>query len=443
MQYFLFSLLLLAFLWLNYKIIKSDIKEKKIPNKYLWYLFLLLPFFYSFLYFSGIHINIINFILQIFLSLIISFTLYYFWIWSAWDAKYLLVLSLFIPHIWIIPFVWNIALITILYLFWYFLWFYFWRCLFNWKYTKSLYLNIYNDLKDKWRVKKNNSNTHDFFIILKWLLVFLIIFVSIRLFRIYLFNDIFLYNSNWWLNKIDLIKEIIEKYHIYLVLLFIWLFLAILLRIKWIKNKIKAFLNNKIFIKYQLNPEFIDNIFIIILFFILISFIIFEYLKNPYKIENYLIKIFTMYLVIWWFFKILLYMYKVSFSIAETYYIDIKDLKEWDVIDKDYLIKMFWEQYCLKTSLHNSKPSEYFQKIENPIDKENLKKLKNIFEIVNSYHLKNTNWYIKNYKIKILYSFAFAPYIILWLIISFLFWNEIFKYIITITQKIIKNIYNY
>ena len=100
-------------LYLNYKIVLSDLKYKKIPNKFLGYLLLLIPFYYIYIFFTFPDINYLLFLWQIILTFIISFILFYFNIWAAWDAKYLLVLSLFIPYIWIVPFIWNIALITI------------------------------------------------------------------------------------------------------------------------------------------------------------------------------------------------------------------------------------------------------------------------------------------------------------------------------------------
>jgi len=116
MQYILLFLLSIPFLYINYKIIISDIKYKKIPNKYLLYLLYLLPLYYSYLIYFNSSFGILLFIIQIILALIISFILYSIWIWSAWDAKYLLVLALFIPDIWIVPLIWNIAIITLIYL---------------------------------------------------------------------------------------------------------------------------------------------------------------------------------------------------------------------------------------------------------------------------------------------------------------------------------------
>lgn len=66
MQIFFFSILAVIFCFINYKIIKSDQKIKKIPNKNLLELLFLLPFWYIFLYFFPIsEIHILGFLLQI------------------------------------------------------------------------------------------------------------------------------------------------------------------------------------------------------------------------------------------------------------------------------------------------------------------------------------------------------------------------------------------
>jgi len=46
-------------------------------------------------------------------------------------------------------------------------------------------------------------------------------------------------------------------------------------------------------------------------------------------------------LILYLLFLIIRYSYKITFGIAETYYINILDLKEGDIVDKEYLIKMF------------------------------------------------------------------------------------------------------
>ena len=193
MQYFLF-ILATPFLFFNYKIIHSDIRRKIIPNKFLLYLIYLVPFHFYYIWVTFPEVSIIAFTIQILFALVISFTLYYFWIWSAGDAKYLLVLSLFIPHIGIVPFIGNIALLTLLYLIGYFIYFYFYKSIFIRSYRRSLWIDVWNDLKDKFTHFLHNPNGEivkktAIFKLFKWILIFLMIFVVIRLSRIYLLNS--------------------------------------------------------------------------------------------------------------------------------------------------------------------------------------------------------------------------------------------------------------
>lgn len=438
MQYIFLSILSIPFLYINCKIILSDIKHKIIPNKYLLKLIIIIPLFYFYLNYYNYDINFLNFISNIFFTLFISFILYYIWIWSAWDAKYLLLLALFIPHIWIIPFLWNIALLTIIYLFWYFIWFYFWKCLFNWKYFHSLYKNIFHDLKDKSLVflKHTDWNFYKkiiFLKILKWISFFLIIFVSIRLLRLYMFSDIM--HSIYYKEILTYLKE----YSYYILFSLIWIFFWTIYLIKLAINKLKKIISNK---SKEKNNFIIDFVLITILLFLLLSFIIYEYIINPSEIINYLLKIFTFYIILYLIFVIIRYTYKITFSIAETYYIDIKDLKEGDIIDKEYLVNMFWDQISLLDYWNKwliiPSPTEFFKNIENPIDTEVIKNLNKIYEIVNTFH-KNNNWTPENNKIKILNTFAFWVYIFAGFIISFLFWNIIIQYLISIFLEIIKS----
>jgi len=449
MQY-LFYILLIPFLYLNYKIIISDIKYKIIPNKYLGYLLLLIPFWYLYIFlvpvpwieiwFTGTGTMI--FIGQIFLTFIISFILYSFWIWSAWDAKYLLVLSLFIPYIWVIPFIWNIALLTISYLLLYFIWFYLWKCIFYKWYAKSLFKNIKNDLNDKWLNYKNNKWWKTFFIILKWIVIFLIIFVSIRLARIYLFNELF----TWESSQIELLSWIIKTYSFYLIFWLIILFIWWLYIFRLFINKLKNIISWKLWV----NITIIWNIFIIILFLWLIYFIYIQYLINSNEIIKSLFRIFSLYLSIYIFAKIMIYGYKLTFWIAEYEYIDIKDLKTWYIVDKDYLIKMFWDQLSLwfantkqekqerKNYLLFPNPNIFFKKMPSIITSEELKILKKSYNIVNNYHIKNkTTWYQKIEKIKTLKTFSFWLYLFSGFLITIIFWNEIINFLINLIKKII------
>lgn len=246
MQILIFILSFL-FLFLNYKIIKSDIKYKKIPNKYLLYLLLLLPLNYFYLFYSiDLHIGI--FLFKILLATIISFILYSYWIWSAWDAKYLLVLSLFIPHIWIIPFIWNIALLTITYLSLYFLYFYLIKLIYNKNYRKLIFSTIYIDNKEKFKVyfikgeKWELKRRKTLYKIIKGLLIFLTIFVILRLSRLYIIEDIKKIFLTWENNEI---KNYISNYISYIIAFSMFLtffifyfFKLIYKKLYWIFSKI-------------------------------------------------------------------------------------------------------------------------------------------------------------------------------------------------------------
>ena len=83
-----------------------------------------------------------------------------------------------------------------------------------------------------------------------------------------------------------------------------------------------------------------------------------------------------------------------------------------------------WGKYLLPPN-----PWKYFQKMENPIDKENFNLLKKVYKIVNTYHNKEkTPWFNEIKNIKILKTFAFWWYIFIWFLITFFLWDKIFKY---------------
>lgn len=448
MQYYLLWIIFIPFLYLNYKIVSNDIKTKKIPNIYLKYLLFLLPFYYIYIFYY-FDINYIFFFWQIILTLIISFILYNFWIWSAWDAKYLLVLGLFIPHIWIITFILNISILTVWYLFLYFIRFYFWKCLFNWKYSKNLYQSIYNDLKEKLIsfLKSWDGNFYKkiiFFRLFKWIVTFLTIFVSLRISRIYIFKDIF-ENTE----KSKLVLNLLQNYHIYLFIIFIWIFIWFIIWFKWLYQKIKGY----IIWKTTISSDIIDLFFLSILFLILCSFLVYEYYIDSEFLIKSLYMIFSFYLGIFIIFVILKYSYKIAFNIAETYYINIKNLKEGDIVDKEYLVKIFGKQKCLWFNFNKNKkvkknflciqPEKYFINISNPIDDKTSKLLKKIYKTVNNYHKKEKTPGFKEINhIKILNTFDFGKYIFIWFIVTYIYWNDIFKFFIKNLIDFIKNAYN-
>lgn len=448
-----FILISIGFLIINSLIIFSDIKYKKIPNKYLGYLLMILIFYYFYLYFYWYNFNL-TFVFQIIFSLIISFILYYFWVWSAWDAKYLLVLALFIPMLWITVFIWNIALITLIYLILFFIYFYFWRCLFNLEYTKSLYKNIYLGLKENFitYIKHTDWNIYRktmIYKIFRWLSFFLIIFVSFRLFRLYILQHVIqtqkssdiVASTNWWIIWFIIRFSIEHKISLLvLVILFYWsiyLFYRII-------NLIKIYLSKKIKSKWSIDKSIIIDIYLLsILTAILLTYIIKEYIKDPIEMSHNLKLIFTLYLIIYFIIRILIFAYKITFQLWEQDFINISKLETWDIIDIKYLMSLFWEQKCLwykqEEWLLKPNPKEYFTQISNPIDKETKEKIINIFHIVNEYHKENkSNWFQEIKDIKILKNFSFWAYIFIWFIISYFLWNKIFDTLIKLLFDYLK-----
>ena len=451
MIYIPFIIIVVLFLYINYKIVSSDLKEKKIPNIYLGYLIVIVPFYYIFIFnFYNLipfidlsQVKILYLFLQIFLTFFVSFILYYFWIWSAWDAKYLLVLSLFIPHIWVIPFIGNLAIIVLSYMFLYFIRFYLGRCIFQKWYARSIFYQIKNDLWDRWGVYKRNKWWKSLSIILKWLVVFLLVFVSIRLIRIYLFSNFF---ENW--SRFELLQSFFEKYHFYLIFALVGIFIGWLYLFKFLVVRIKKYLSDKLKLKLDL----VWNVFLVILFIILLGFVVYEYIKNPSEILGYLFLIFTLYIWIYIIFRVLFYAYKVTFHISEMKFINIRDLKEGDIVDKEYLVKMLgrhWslsyiyeKWYSLKSRIKKKliywNSTNFFKKIANPIDSSWKYIIKNLFEARNYVfkNLKKKNDRLNN--LKVMKTFWFAPYIFIWFLITITIWNNIIAFIIRYIIEFVK-----
>ena len=455
MQYFLF-ILATPFLFFNYKIIHSDIRRKIIPNKFLLYLIYLVPFHFYYIWVTFPEVSIIAFTIQILFALVISFTLYYFWIWSAGDAKYLLVLSLFIPHIGIVPFIGNIALLTLLYLIGYFIYFYFYKSIFIRSYRRSLWRDVGNDLKDKFTHFLHNPNGEivkktAIFKLFKWILIFLMIFVVIRLSRIYLLNST-LGGENGEGSRYVFLQKILEDYHIYVIALFLLGFIGLIYLIRIAINKSKDIIMAR-YQKYGLNNAKLNIILLSVLFLWLVWFISHELVHNFNTISIALYRIFTIYIILYLIAKIFIYSYKITFWIAEQDYMKIKDLKEWEIVDKNYLIKMFWNQKALWhidewEKRHNTKallypnPLEYFKKLENPIDEETTKILKKAYAAVNRYHArKKTPNYWKIEHIKILKTFSFWGYIFCWFMITYFLGNSIFRGILDYMIDVVKSFY--
>ena len=138
--------------------------------------------------------------------------------------------------------------------------------------------------------------------------------------------------------------------------------------------------------------------------------------------------------------------YKITFWIAEYQYIDIKDLKEWDIVDKGYLIKMlrFFNPNSKKgeVNLIKNKINLIFNNyITNNNVVSNSTKIKSAIKEYNNFN-KNNPIFNNIKRIKILKTFSFWIYIFLWFLITFLLKDQIFNYLINNALKIISKSIN-
>lgn len=444
LEYIVFWIILIPFLVINFFLIFNDIKHKKIKNRYLLYLLYLIPYRYIFLiYFWHFSFwsDYLSFIFQVFLTFVISFSLYYYWLWSAGDAKYLLVLSLYFPHIWVIPLIWNISLITIWYLLVYFIWFYAIHLLFFRDKTKSLIKHVYIDNRDRflnyiWYWNENNTKISVALKLWNWLFTFLLFFVIVRLLRLYIFDIYFAWESSQHLY--DIVEQYSSYIFIWLIIGFIWLIYAI--RYTYLKL-VQNF--SKRFNIYQWKIHLIAKL---ILSFLLFSFILWEYFINPDDIKQKLYIIFTLYIIIYFIVISLWYTYKITFQLWEQISINYKELKIWDILDKNYLIKTylissgFWNSIKSKSKfnknfeekLNNISNIDYFKSIKNPLNKEDINKVNDIVLTRNKFYKKQDeqSYFHEIYNIKILKTFAFAIYIFLWFLFTYFYADQVFTYLL-------------
>ncbi len=406
-----------AFLYFNYKIVKTDIQKKKIPNLYLKYLLFLLPFWYVYAwhywYFSEVHTWI--FVVQIFLSLLIGFLIFHFGKWWAGDAKYLLVLALFIPNIGIIPFIFSIAIVTLLYLLWYFLWFWLWPNLWISEKRKNLYTNMWKTKKDEFEIKnRHKTQTQKIFEILKWVNIFLIFFICMRLLRLHLIEYLInKYDMSVW----EIIQYILNSWWgVYIILWILLVFGGIFLIVRVVFSFWKKYLQ-----KYSL---FLTIFLINILW---IWFIVYEYFRDPSVFLKNILLIMTLYLFIYVTLKMILFAYKIVFIVNEEEFIHIDNLEEGMIVDKKIIIKDFWTQLSLwyyKKKIKTKKeieeaqkkllypdPREYFKSIKNPIDKETKNILQECYKIVEK-EKDNASSSIKILNVSPFWIFIFAWFLL-------------------------------
>ncbi len=399
MEYLFWSLLLWIFLYLNACIIYTDIKIKKIPNIYLIRILLLLPFCYTYalIFWLFGDIQIWVFILQISLSFLLSFLLFHFNIWWAGDAKYLLILSLYIPHIGILPFIFYIALIVILYLLFYFIWFWLGPNLWIKTKRKDLFWNLWKSKKDKFTIENSNRNKRQ--ILNDWMgyiLGFLLLFICIRLLRIHLIE--------YFIDRFNITPFQILEYILYS---WIWIYILVGIILIWITI---GFCIKKIYTYAKsLFQGKGNNILLILWNFILLWIIFLEYLHNSEAFFSNMLLILTVYLGVFFLIRILFFAYKMVFLYQEESLVHINNVQEGMKIDKKTIIKdLTWNGYIE----------------ENKIDINSVSNMSvvNIQDLLKNIDVYQTSRKTKNYSpytlIKVFKTSAFWIYIFLWFLLS-------------------------
>ncbi len=427
MQKVLFFLFCTIFFWINYQILISDIQKKVIPNVYLKYLLLLVPFFLGYtIVYSSLDWQYLA--LQTLLTLWVSFWLYYFWLWWAGDAKYLLVLSLFLLQTWVIPFVSNIALLTLGYLWLYCLYFYLYKLPFNRAYSTYIFSNMFQDIKDRlhtflktWSEGIIVSNA--FKKVSRFLLLFLTLFVWLRLVRMYIVGK--------FLPK-EMLTSTLFWIHFYDYIPLIWIPLFIFLVIFWkiLYGYVRNFTSRvMLFIGHKApNAEYVDFFYTLIAFYFLSTYILYELFQSPEYILHKLSLIFSIYLGVFFIFLVLRYVYNVTFQIGEMRYVPFSDLQKWEIVDKLYLLKLLWNQ----SYPHSWEDALFIKHMDIPIDAESCTHIQKIFSRINAYHKKHkTAWFQEFIYIKVLNSFSFWIYIFWGFVITSVFWTNILHMLIT------------
>ena len=313
--------LLTLFSYINLKIVYTDRIQQKIPNRDLLFLLLLIPFWYiyGFVFWIFWNIDITLFIVQILITLGVWFWIYFADIWWAGDAKYVCVLWLFIPHIWILSFIWNIWVVTLGYLLVYFLWFWFWKNLWIKQRRQDFLTNIWIIKKNQFLHKHWKQTTREvIFELLKSLNIFLLAFLALRFFRFFLL-------AHLW-NTYDVVS-LLQQYGMYLLVASIVLTFALIIIMKKIYHVLK---------KFVFRSKKDEVYFLCFISIIWIILLLYWYSLNPQYFSEKIILIFTLYLFLYLIFRFFWEACKITFKMQEQPLVHVDDIKEGMIIDKEW-----------------------------------------------------------------------------------------------------------
>ena len=413
----------IIFLFINIKLIFVDLKERKILNQFLIVLILLLPFWYFYQIYLGISIvEYLNInILAPLITLLICFELWYFWIWWAGDSKYFFILSLYILKIWTLAFVFNTGIITLLYISLYFI--SFWTIRFVHKKERDITLKEIKETIQTFTKSIYSLIEESRFMLFIYITSFFAFFTGMRIIKWFFLNEEII--SNTLSTEINLSIENEKVFMIgaiiYFLILLFWKLLRNIYYSVWQSLKISQ----------KRRKEFL--LFIILVSFL--GFIFYEYFINPEQTLKELKVIFTYYIFLFFWTKLCIYIYKISFISSDTYEKQVSDITIGDIIDYTPLLKKLREENATididKMNVHGISEEFFYRDLQNTlhwlrwsIKEEQIEKVKQIYYCL---------WVRKAYVFRV---FSYSPFIFSWFVISLIYWNKPLYYVLELISNI-------
>lgn len=398
----------IVFLLINCGIIYSDFRYKKIPNKALIALCILLPFWIFFLYWNHAVWSFQNIILLSFysvLNFIIVFLLYHFKIWWAGDSKYIYILSLYLPSYSLIILFWNTALITLTSFGIYFIYFYTLKLVLMKDFRTYIWSTIKQDSYKKTLSIFDSSKPYTR--IINGLFWFLILYMWIRFLK-------FVFMWFFDLSSISVSQYYgINLINIVFISLIICSYLSVfLIRLffQFIEKKLKKW-------------TMIKSISIYVASIILVATIFFQYQKSPEQTLHFLKLSGSIYLAIFFWFLLLRYLVETSFYISERYIASIDSLRAGMIVDRNHLKRLLRWRWVLADDMDY----EISTKI---LTSQDIKNLKKTIKYINRSIEKNEKQEDKIESIMIIRTFPYAIFILAWFALSLFFENQIIEYIL-------------
>lgn len=400
MQFFVYLFWLLFWI-INYKIVSSDVQKKIIPNTYLLFL-LVLGCIWIMIGFTEIHV--IKFIINISATFIISFGLYYFWFLCAGDAKYITILCLFIPETSIIAFIANTSLVIIVYLILFIIYVFCIQGIFHKKDQVSYTQVIRETIKRKFFLLEKHIYSPSISIlisIIHFINIFLIVFITIRLVKIYLFQEIINHTS----------IDFQHKYEIHILWIVILALIGLIFAIRYIWKYITTTCNLS-----SNASRIIEMCLLVIIIWVMLAY---EYSINSEWLFSNLSIILSLYILLFFIARWCIYVIKLTFIDMETKLIPVQELQPWDIVRKKFLQEHILAY--LKKVPHkdiSEEDMDTLNTIHNSVDKDQIQVLKKVYNIWDFWDTVET-----------FQVFAFAPYIMAGCIMSIVFQDTIIQFI--------------